>query len=174
MGMMIVMSTVDVLVRATPMRIHSPAWRLGAVGSGANVVGTPLLALFITLAIALLAEDRVVAYLVGAVSALFAVLCLAAVGIFALDALQMQGQVQPSLAQQYGLASVWLGIRLTIAILIFLVLALSAFRAARSVRRETARRGAAPAAGSLVVGTQRPSTPTTTPTPTTKRARSEN
>ena len=145
----------DVAIRAWPFRMHSPAWRLGVIGFAANAVGTPMLAFLVILAIAVAAGDRGVAYLIATLSALAAALCLLATGVFALDAMQMKGQVSASLAQQYDMASYWLVIRILISALVFAVIGISALRVAKVVRRDLPRTPAK-GSGALVVGSTRP------------------
>jgi len=151
MTTMTVVQLIDVVIRAMPFRIHSPAWRLGVVGLAANAVGTPMLAFLVILAIAVVAGDRGVVYLIAVLSALSAALCLLATGVFGLDALQMKAQVQAGLSRQYDIASFWLAARVVIAAVIFLVFGVSAFRMAKTVRRELPR-PAVRGTGSLVVG----------------------
>ena len=153
-----IVQLVDVGIRAWPFRVHSPAWRLGVIGFAANAVGTSMLALLVILAIAVAVGDKGVTYLVSSLAAFAGVLCLLATGVFALDALQMKGQIQASLSHQYDLASYWLVIRVLIAALVFIVIAVSAFSVGKTVRRDAARptvKGGSP----LVVGSSRPGSP---------------
>jgi hypothetical protein len=157
MATMTIVQLIDVVIRAMPFRVQSPAWRLGVVGLAANAVGTPMLAFLVILAIAVVAGDRGVVYLVAVLSALGAALCLLATGVFALDALEMKAQVQAGLSRQYDIASLWLVARVVIAAGIFLVFGISAFRVAKTVRRESPR-PTVKGSGSLVVGMNSPST----------------
>jgi len=150
-----VIQLVDVAVRAWPFRLHSPAWRLGVIGFAANAVGTSMLALLVILAIAIAVGDRGVAYVTAGVSALAGALCVVITAVFALDAVQMKTQVQANLAGQYDMASAWLVVRLVIGAVMLLLLAVSGFRIAKTVRRETPRSGVK-GSGSLVVGATRP------------------
>jgi hypothetical protein len=152
-----IVQVLDVGIRAWPFRIHSPAWRLGVVGFAANAVGTPMLAFLVILAIAVFSGDRGVTYFISALSGLAAVLCLFAIGVFGLDAMQMKGQVQASLSHQYDVASFWLVIRVLISAIMFAVLAVSALRVGKTVRREAIR---TPVKGApLVVGPSRSGSP---------------
>jgi hypothetical protein len=155
MATMTLVQIIDVVIRAMPFRIQSPAWRLGVVGLAANAVGTPMLAFLVILAIAVWAGDRGVVYLMAVLSALAAVLCLLATGTFALDALQMKSQVQAGFARQYDIASFWLAARVVVAAGVFLVFGVSAFRMAKTVRRELPK-PAVRGSGSLVVGMNSP------------------
>ena len=161
MAAMTIVQVVDVGIRAWPFRVHSPAWRLGVVGFAANAVGTPMLTFLVILAIAVVAGDRGVAYLIASLSALGAAFCLLATGVFALDAMQLKGQVQASLSHQYDVASFWLVARVLIAALVFIVIGITSYRLAKTVRRDMPRQ-AVKGSGSLVVGASRPGAPSPT------------
>ena len=100
-------------------------------------------------AIAVAAEDKGVSYVVSSISGLAAVLCLAATGLFALDALQMKNQVAANMSESYGLASAWIAAKLILSIIVFAALSFSALKAAQSTRRSVS-----PASGksSVLVG----------------------
>jgi len=155
MTTMTIVQLIDVVIRSMPFRVESPAWRLGVVGLAANAVGTPMLAFLIILAIAVVTGDRRTVKIIAALSAIGAVLCLLATGLFGLDALQMKSTVQAGLSRQYDIASFWLAARVLIAAGIFLVYAISAVRVAKAVRRDSPRSGVK-GAGSLVVGINSP------------------
>src|SRR5689334_2772350 len=92
MALMIIQPLLELYIRSSPFRIHSPAWRLSLVGNISGAISAPILGLFLMLVIAVAAEDKGVAYLVSSLSAVAAVFCLAVTGLFALDALQMKSQ----------------------------------------------------------------------------------
>ena len=121
------------------MRPSSIQWRIALIGGGAGVSTTALLALFIALAIAVAAGDRIAAVVVATLSMTAALLSLLASGIFSLDALQLKRQVLPSVSGTYAKASIWVIIELLVSATIFLVLAFSAFRVTRALSRAAAR-----------------------------------
>jgi chromate transport protein ChrA len=90
------------------------------------------LALYLTFAIAAVADDRVVEYLVAGLAAAAAVICGGAATLFSLDALQMKGQVSAAAASQYDIGSMWVVARLLVVAVLFIVLAASSMRTARS------------------------------------------
>jgi len=142
MTTMLVSPLVDLWIRSLPARIHSPAWRLGVIAAGGSVASAPLLALFVLFALAAAAEDQGASYVVFGVSGLGGLLCLLAAALFGLDALQLNGQVQASLADSYAASSVWVGVRLVLSAAGFAILAWAAFRNARGVRRAAVPRAA--------------------------------
>ena len=158
MATIIAMPFIDLGVRTWPFRIHSAAWRIGFLGTGAAVVVTPLLALYLIFAIAAIADDRLVEYLVVAFSALGTVLCLGAAAFFALDVLQMKGQISSSASSQYDIGSVWVISRLLLVAALFVVLAVSSMRAARSAPRRPATVAGRPG-GQMLIRTTPPGTP---------------
>jgi hypothetical protein len=134
MTALIVMPLIELGVRTWPYRIHSPAWRIGFLGGGSAVLVTPLLALYLVFAIAAVADDRLVEYLVASLAAAATVICFGAATLFSLDVLQMKGQVSAAAASQYDIGSIWVIARLLVVAVLFIVLAVSSMRTARSVR----------------------------------------
>jgi len=84
--------------------------------------------------------------------------------LFALDALQLRARVNPALAERYDFVSAWWLIKLCAASVILFVLALSALRAAKRMRRE--RKVPTEQSASLLVGsTATPPRVATSPSP---------
>jgi hypothetical protein len=132
MAMLTLGQFVDVAVRSSPFRVHSPAWRLGYVSATTGDSSMVLVALFLALLIAAIAEDRRGAYVIAATCW---VLCLGfavAIALFGLDVLQFKGQVPGALAEQYGVGSAWITVRMVIAVGLFMLLGLAALRLARA------------------------------------------
>lgn len=153
---MIIQPLLELYIRASPFRIHSPAWRLSLIGNAAGAISAPLLGLFFMLAIAVAAEDKGVAYAVSSVSGLAAVLCLAATGLFALDALQMKNQVVANMSNSYGLESAWIAAKLIISVVVLVVLSISALRAAQGTKRSASPSSSAKPSSVLVGAGGRP------------------
>ena len=162
MGGLILLQLIEIEVRSWPFRTSSPAWRLGFIGTTAGAIGTPLFGLFIVLAIAVASDDRAAAYTVSLVSWLATALCVVAVGMFALDALQMKSEVGASLAGQYDVGSGWVAVKMVVGAVLFLVLAVSAWRAAKSAERHRALQEPA-GRGSLLVSPVRAASPVSSP-----------
>jgi hypothetical protein len=141
MVLMIVQPLLDLYIRASPFRIHSPAWRLSLIGNAAGAISAPILGLFLMLAIAVAAEDKGVSYAISSLSAAAAVFCVAATGLFALDALQMKNQVQANLSDSYGLASAWIALKLILSVIALAVIAISALRGAQGSKRSATQAG---------------------------------
>lgn len=157
-GTLTLLQLIDIEIRSWPFRTHSPAWRLGFVGTAAGAVGAPLLGLLLILAIAVASDDRAAAYAVSLVSWIATALCALAIGMFALDALQVKNDVGSSLAGQYDVGSSWVAVRMVLATVLFVVLGVSAWRAAKSAERHRAAQEQAGRSG-LLVSPVRPTTP---------------
>ena len=138
MATLIVLQIIDVDARSRPFRVHSPTWRLGFIGASAGAAATPLLGLLIVFAIAVATDDEAAAYVVALVSALAAVLCVVAAGLFALDVLQLRNEVRSGLAGQYEIGSMWVAARVLVTAVLFVVLMVSAWRAAKAAARHRA------------------------------------
>lgn len=157
-GTLTLLQLIEIEVRSWPFRMHSPAWRLGFVGTAAGAIGTPLLGLLLILAIAVASDDRAAAYAVSLVSWLATALCVAALGVFALDALQVKNDVGASLAGQYDVGSSWVAVRMVLATVLFIVLGVSAWRAAKTAERHRALQEPV-GRSALLVSPVRPTTP---------------
>ncbi len=160
LAMLIVSQLVEVAVRSSPFRMHSPAWRLGYVSAVAGESSMVLVALFLMLLIAAFAEDRAGAFVIAGACWLLSLLFVVAIALFGLDVLQFRGQVSGALAEQYGVGSAWIAVRMVIAVILFVVLALSSLRLARSFG---SRAAAGPVNGSLAAH------PRATPTKAVRR-----
>jgi hypothetical protein len=136
MALLIVSPLIELCTAAWPFQIHQAAWRLSFVGTAGASLGLPILGLFLIFWLAVLAADTGALLLVSGASVLGGILCVLEAAMFALDALEMKARVRPALAARYDAVSAWWLIKLCAAGAILFVLALSAFRAARSVRRE--------------------------------------
>jgi hypothetical protein len=136
MALLIVSPLIELCTAAWPFQIHQAGWRLSFVGTAGASLGLPILGLFLIFWLAVLAADTGALLLVSGASVLGGILCVLEAAMFALDALEMKARVRPALAARYDAVSAWWLIKLCAAGAILFVLALSAFRAARSVRRE--------------------------------------
>lgn len=149
MGMLTSLPIIELAASSWPLQLHLAAWRLNVVGAAGATGVTALLGLYFIFAIATASDDRGVLLVVSSICAVAAVLCLAAAGLFPLDALQMKGQVRPDALTRFGAASIVAMLKICFAGVVSVALAISSFRAASRGRAEKLReRGA----GSLVVG----------------------
>ena len=91
MSLMIVQPLLELYIRSSPFRIRSPAWRLSLIGNASGAIcGAGFSDCSSCLRRCRRRGQRESPFWCRALSALTAVCCLAATGLFALDALQME------------------------------------------------------------------------------------
>jgi hypothetical protein len=141
MALLGIVTFAEIGVAAWPFRLHDVGWRLGVAGAASGGAGTALLAIFFALLIAVVSDDRGVIWLLSIICAVAALLCIVGGGEFALDALQMKGQVKPELVDRYNAALVWGLIKIVLAGIVFIGVAISAFRTAIGMGRSSVATG---------------------------------
>jgi len=141
MALLGIVTFAEIAVAAWPFRIHDVGWRLAIAGAMSGGAGTALLALFFALIIAVVSDDRGVVWLVSIICAVAALCCIIGGGVFALDALQMKGQIKPELVSRYDAALVWGLIKIVLAGIVFVGVAISSFRTAIGLGRTAAVSG---------------------------------
>jgi uncharacterized membrane protein YidH (DUF202 family) len=135
-ALLIVVPLVELVLAAWPFQVGQAPWRLSLIGTASSVIGMPVFALFIMLVLAAMSGDRGTAWLISSVCILGAALCLVGSGAFVLDALQMKAQVRAAVASRYNIASSWAVVKLCLAGVTLLVLAVASYRMAKSIRKE--------------------------------------
>lgn len=134
-----ILPLIDLLMAISPMHLGTVMWRFGAVGLISSAVGAPLLVLVLVYALALLSGDRKVVITVGVIAAVLALLMIVGAGSFSLDALQMKSRVNPVALDKFKGASALALVKLLVMGVSAAVLAVSAFRAGKVMKRETVR-----------------------------------
>jgi hypothetical protein len=129
---------------AWPYRIHDPEWRISVISAAAGASTAILLGLLLIYVISTLFDDRVAIWLVALIGALMTALCVMAGGSFFLDALQLKGRVNPSMEGRYTVISGLALAKVCFAGFAALVVAVSAFRAGRNLRRASLREAKKP------------------------------
>ena len=124
---------------AWPYRIHDPEWRIAVTTAAAGASTAILLGLLLIYVMGTLFEDKPVIWLVAVIGALMTALCLLAGGAFILDALQLKGRVSLGMERRYTLISGLALAKVCLAGFASLVVAVSAFRAARNLSRASRR-----------------------------------
>jgi hypothetical protein len=142
---------------AWPYRTHNPEWRLGFISTAAGASTAILLGLLLIYVIGTLFDDRPVIWFVALIGTLMTALCVMAGGSFILDALQLKGQVNPSMEGRYSVNSALALVKLGLAGFAALVVAVSAFRAGRNLRRTSRREAKMPAR--VMVSSSSPAVP---------------
>jgi hypothetical protein len=142
---------------AWPYRIHDPQWRIGVITTAAGASTAILLGLLLIYVVGTLFDDRPAIWLVAVIGALMTALCVMAGGSFILDALQLKGQVSPASEDRYNVVSALALAKICFAAFAALVVAVSAVRSGRNLRRTTLRQAKRPS--SVVVSSSSTAVP---------------
>ncbi len=143
-ALLAIVPVVEIVVNSLPVRISDPSWRLAMVAVATGAASSVLLSLFFVFVVGFLADRQLALSFVAAACVCIALLCVVAAGSFALDALQMKGQVKQAMASRYNIASLWAFAKIGLAGSTSAVLAVHSFRAAKNVRRATERLSRSP------------------------------
>ena len=130
---------------AWPYRINNPEWRIGVVSAAAGASTAILLGLLLIYVLGTLFDDRPAIWLVASIGALMTALCVIAGGSFLLDVLELRGRVSPGSEGRFGVVSALALAKVSFAGLAALIIAVSAFRADRNLRRASLRKAKKPA-----------------------------
>jgi hypothetical protein len=149
-----VISIAEISVAIWPFHFGTPNWRISVAGVSSGAVGFLLLVWVASLAVAIAQRERGVIWLVFVLSAFVAVFAAGGVAIFALDGLQMRGQVKPEMVDRYNLGFAWGTIKIILDGIAALGVAVSAFRTGRLIGGQERSAGSA----SLLVKSNRPTT----------------
>ena len=147
-----VISLAEISVAIWPFHFGNVGWRISVAGVSSGAVGFLLLVWVASLAVAIAQRERGVIWLVFVLSAFVAVFAAGGVAIFALDGLQMKGQIKPEMMDRYNLSFVWGTIKIILDGIAALGVAVSAFRTGRLIGGQERTASAA----SLLVKTNRP------------------
>lgn len=150
-GYMTIGSLLDVIVSTQPAQIHDVRWRLAVSTLLTGASGTELLGAVLFLALAVALSDGVAMWVGFVLSLLLGLAYIGLGGVFALDSLQLRGQVRPELVSRYNLGLVWTLVRILFTGGALLVIASACWRAARALARALDRSASNPAS-TLVVG----------------------
>lgn len=123
----------DTLARVLPARADEVAWRFGALGLSSRALMTPLLGLVLIAGTAVARGHRRVLRALAVVAGLAAATCTVAAGIFALDSLQMRGQVDPEIVQEFDISTVPALVKMVLVAVTLVPLSVGAWKSADAV-----------------------------------------
>jgi hypothetical protein len=123
----------DLLSQALPLQPSVLAWRFGFLGLFANNLLTPLLGATLAMVAAACLGHARTQRVLSILSLVVSVALLAALGSFALDALQLRKSVQPAMISRYDAGAAIAVAKYLAAIVGFAVLARTRLRGARTV-----------------------------------------
>jgi hypothetical protein len=125
---LIVIPMFDAATSVLPLRFGESRWRYGTIGLLSNSLLIPMAGVLVAFAIANAYGHRKTLRTLGGISALSAVMCLAAIVTFALDALQSQSGIVPAAHQAYIVASSTAAIKLLLGAIAFTFFALAGLK----------------------------------------------
>lgn len=112
-----------------PLQLGSLQWRFQATGAMSGILMLPFLGLVLALAVARPLGHKGVSRLVGIIAALTAVGIVAAIGLFAMDALQLKKVIRDAQMSAFNKAVLTATSTMLFSLVTFSVLALVSFRA---------------------------------------------
>jgi hypothetical protein len=139
LGLLCVQPMAEILVASWPLRPGVGGWRMSTISAASGSLLLSLLGLFLIYWLELSGGHRRIILAVAWIASTVVLFCLAGAAEFGLDSLQMRAQVDPDAAGRYRIASAWVLAKLLLSAVAGLVLARSAFRTARLLRREHKR-----------------------------------
>ena len=142
----------DALMQVLPTHPGDPRWRFGFFGLMSNALMLPLVGLLLAFVGASYFEHRRFQKILGAIACLIAVATLAMLGLFALDALQVRGQVKATASLAYNVTALSAAMKALIGIVSLGAFGVAALKAPKIKRQPS--RGAG-----VVIGTQKSSRP---------------
>ncbi len=145
----------DLSTRVWPVHPGSPNWRFGTSGLFASALLLPLLGLAVALGTAAALRHRRTLRVLSLGAYVAAIGMLFGAGLFALDFLQLRGNVEPTMLGRYDVASVKAGVLLLLAVVVTAWLGAGGWRAARAVSRRDAVSGRSGRVGVLVKSSAR-------------------
>lgn len=138
---LVLIPLLDASMSAFPPHIHDARWRFGAVGLLINAMLFPSIGSFLAISTAAVCEHRRTQRALGVISAVVAVVCIAALVGFCLDAAQSRSGVRPELQLSFLAATGMAAFKLIVATAVFALLARAGWKAggkaAAKVRPDT-------------------------------------
>jgi len=123
-----------------PLRFAESRWRYGTIGLLSNSLLIPLAGVLVVYAAALAQGRSRTLRALGAIAALSAVLCMAAIVTFLLDAVQSQRDIRPELQLAYIVGSSTAAVKLFIGAMAFAYFALAGLKRAPGEARKSSKR----------------------------------
>ena len=128
-----VLPLLDQLLQIFPFRIGDPRWRFGAFGLLSNSLLLATVGVLVALVVASVFEHRLFQRVL-AIATLIVVLALAAgCVVFALDVLQVRGEVNAQAARAFNVATIGASVKSLFAMLSLTGLCITAFRGSKRV-----------------------------------------
>lgn len=127
---LVLVPLLDAAISVLPFRADDVRWRFGVVGVLANALLIPNAGLLLVLTIATLAGHTTVRRTVGVVAAVAGAVCVFAIALFSLDAIQARATVRAGMGVPFAVATLSAMAKLLLSTITLVVLALAGLRAA--------------------------------------------
>ncbi len=134
--LLVALPLVDTTASLAPLRPGDPTWRVGAVGLLSRSLLLPAAGALLAYVTARRLEHAKVLRALATISAAASLALLAAIGLFALDALETRGLVDPGERRALDIVSLIAVAKLAAFLFLAIVLALAAWHSARRTARE--------------------------------------
>lgn len=148
---MIVGPPADVVVQMPGLQFGSVTWRFGFLGLMAGATLLPILGAFLWLVTARVYDHRWMARLTGTGAALAALIMLVVLALFALDAVQVRGQVRPEVIRRFDAPVIKSIATQLISIAALALISFSSFKG-RSRKRVREERDSSPSGDGVLLG----------------------
>ncbi len=156
---------IDTMMQLIPLRLQDPRWRFGWFGLISNSLMLALAGLLVVFVAANVFEHRRLQRVLGIIAAVAAVLFLIALGMFALDTLQLRKEIAPKGQLAYKVASLTAAIKGLLGIATLSAFGVASFRGPKAPKPVTEKRA------SLIVGGKTGSSASQTPVVPKRRLR---
>jgi hypothetical protein len=151
-GLATPLPVLEVLANLWPFHFGLANWRFGALGTLSTMLAPSMIGLLLLIIVAGLSGDRMVMWVLSAISWLFAVLGLVISIFFVLDMLQTRAVMKPDVLHRFDFASALALARILFVTLSAALMGFQTWRHLRGVPQTSARRPVAAGAPSMLVG----------------------
>ena len=110
-------------------------WRFGMIGLSAGVLLAPMMMMLLIFGVSIFFGDRAVSMSIGVIAAILAIACVVAMGMFALDSLQMKRTINPQSATKFLFAMGDALLKLGMVTIAMTLLAVNALRQAGAAKK---------------------------------------
>jgi hypothetical protein len=130
--LMVLLPMIEILLSVWPLRFNQTAWRFGTVGLFSQAAMTPLVGAILLFATAFFLGHRKSLLAAGVVTGIIAVVLLATIPLFGLDAVQMRSQVRAETTRAFDISAMLAAIKLFGLFVVSALLTVGAIKAARN------------------------------------------
>jgi len=153
-ALLILIPIIDTGLSAVPFHPSNVGWRFGAVGVYSRALMTPILGLWILLALAALFEHATVLRIAAIASGILGIILIGILALFALDAVQLRSSVAVQIRKGFDVSTLVAMAKYAVAAVFLLLVARVSWKAAKKFGMVQPR----PAKGSIIPIVDTPAT----------------